>query len=134
MSNKKLLDIALQEAALANEEKFIKKQAAKREAEENEQTYKRLDKLVNETLDQFDGINGIIRSGNRLYDSHKNIIAKIEVAYETWDDPNYDYRVPCSGIVMHWTIYEKHGRNVLMTGNDLESFAKYVGRYHLVNE
>jgi hypothetical protein len=115
------------EAAKRQKEEAAKRQKQKEsEVENNAKHYESLNKMVDEALSSFDGKSGIKRLGNALYKKGNSLaIAKMDVGWERWENPNYEYKVEESGYTIRWEVLDERG-NTIMTGSSLDSFAECI--------
>jgi hypothetical protein len=89
----------------AEQKKREEREEASRKYEEARR--KTLQETVDKALSEFDGVKGIKRRGDKLFKKRNGkeiLIAKLEVVYETWDNPNVDYKDEESGWVARYTV------------------------------
>lgn len=130
---KNLLEIAREEAKRQAEEKARQEAIEQKEHEEAQNLLQSLRNDVEDCLEQFHGVNGIVRGHNALFkDGCK--IAQIEVKWEEWNNPNVDYREVESGYVIRWEMYTNdiyRNETPSYTGIGLEAFAKHMAPFVL---
>lgn len=67
-------------------------------------------KGIEETLKEFDGVSGLVYRDKKLW-KDETIVAVADVGWETWDNPNYDYKVPESDFGFRWSVVNLNKHN-----------------------
>jgi hypothetical protein len=123
------LEFAQKEADRLKAQEDIEVAIKAREKEIIESTKTWLKQQIETTLAEFDGVNGIQRRGNYLYNKNEVAIATVSIEWHTWENPNYDYKVEESGHEILYKVLNKQGiwEQSYATYNFAELFGKAMG-------
>jgi len=116
---------AVEYAKAAIEEKAAKlieeQRKGREEAEHATRQKLEMQMKIDSTIEEFDGEFGLSYHDGFLWKDDKRI-ASVNVGWERWVSPNYEYKVEESGFVYSWTV-----NGISNWATKYENFVKYFG-------
>lgn len=125
-------ELVLEQVERLKKEREEKIQKAKTDSELACEHIQRLWKEIESALDSFKVDNRIMieidrHFGHSIY--YDNVLlANLIVQFETWENPNCDWKVEESGYVIRWNIFDKHGDKIVTGIGVNNSFPVTIGR------
>jgi hypothetical protein len=87
-----------------------------------------LEDQVQAALHEFDGLAGIKHVGNRLLQGNQ-VIAFIDIAWETWQNPNCEAPCENSGYIIRYRVEGRRYDDPCRQGEGLEDFARAMAEH-----